>query len=103
MITTQHIRKERFRRIIAQYFYSFYHLFLFPICPIFSVCNTLQGKKYMFKEIALVAVLCKEHLDNEKANSFFSSAFLTELEPGVTLKKKFECTCRENHRFRHLV
>lgn len=57
----------------------------------------------MFKEIALVAVLCKEHLDNEKANSFFSSAFLTELEPGVTLKKKFECTCRENHRFRHLV
>lgn len=38
------------------------------------------------------------------ANSFFFiQPFLTELEPGVTLKKKFECTCRENHHFLHLV
>lgn len=52
MITTQHIKKERFRRIIAQYFYSFYHLLLFPICPIFS----------------LFAILCREKIHVVQGN-----------------------------------
>lgn len=65
--------------------------------------NCTEKNCMSLREISLIAVLWKEHLDNWKMTSLSSGASCNWARTKRGLKKWFECTHRGNHNFVHLV